>query len=120
MVIGVDRLLGAKFTAEHLDGTVRDDLVGVHVGLRAGTGLCDNTKTGVPERSALARSERIGRFAETMLTEDDRGEVVKQLARDDLWVQIRAASETSASAVSVTVVERHVLHQQRLESPEIR
>ena len=42
MVVGVNRLLGAHLTAEDFNGTVRDDLVGVHVGLRARTGLPNN------------------------------------------------------------------------------
>lgn len=35
VVVGVDRLLGAHGTPKDLNGTVRDDLVGVHVGLGA-------------------------------------------------------------------------------------
>lgn len=41
VVVWVDRLLGAHISAENLNGAVRDNLVGVHVGLSAGTGLPD-------------------------------------------------------------------------------
>ena len=39
VIIGVDGFLGAHGAAQDLNGTVRDDLVGVHVGLRARAGL---------------------------------------------------------------------------------
>jgi hypothetical protein len=39
VVVGMDRLLRAHLAAQHLDGAVRDHLVGVHVGLGAGAGL---------------------------------------------------------------------------------
>src|SRR5437868_5460001 len=39
VVVGVDRLPGADRAAGELDGAVGDDLVGVHVGLRATAGL---------------------------------------------------------------------------------
>ena len=39
VVVGMHRLLGAHHAAQHLDRAVRDHLVGVHVGLRAGAGL---------------------------------------------------------------------------------
>lgn len=39
MVVRVDGLLGAHGAAEDLNGAVRDHFVGVHVRLRAGTGL---------------------------------------------------------------------------------
>ncbi|MNT14458.1 hypothetical protein D3C72_1494660 [compost metagenome] len=35
VVVGVNRLLGAHFAAEHFDCAVRNHLVGVHVRLRA-------------------------------------------------------------------------------------
>ncbi len=41
VVVRVHRLLGAKFTAGHLDRAVGDDLVDVHVALRAAAGLPD-------------------------------------------------------------------------------
>ena len=41
VVIWVNRLLRAKFTASHLNGTVGDDLVDVHVRLSSRTGLPD-------------------------------------------------------------------------------
>jgi hypothetical protein len=44
VVVGVDGLLGAHVAAQHLDGAVGDDLVGVHVGLGAGTGLPDDQR----------------------------------------------------------------------------
>ena len=49
MVVRVDRLLGALFAAQHLDGAVGDDLVGVHVGLGAGSGLPDHEREVVVE-----------------------------------------------------------------------
>jgi hypothetical protein len=55
VVVGVNGLLAAQFSAQHFDSSVRDNLVNVHVGLGARTGL-----------------------------EDDQGEVVDELARDDL------------------------------------
>ena len=41
MVIWVDWLLAAHLSAEDLDGSIRNDLVRVHVGLCAGTSLED-------------------------------------------------------------------------------
>lgn len=42
MVVGMDRLFGAHGAAQDLDGAVRDDFVGVHVGLGARAGLPNN------------------------------------------------------------------------------
>lgn len=42
VVVGMDGLLAAHGAAQDLDGPVGDDLVGVHVGLRAGAGLPDH------------------------------------------------------------------------------
>lgn len=42
VVVGMDRLFGAHLATEDLNCTVRDDLVGIHVGLCAGTGLPDD------------------------------------------------------------------------------
>jgi hypothetical protein len=39
VVVGVDRLLRAHSPAHHLDGAVRDNFIGVHVGLGARAGL---------------------------------------------------------------------------------
>jgi hypothetical protein len=50
----VDGLLGAHVTAQHLDGAVGDDLVGVHVGLGTGAGLPDDQREVVIE---LARCD---------------------------------------------------------------
>ena len=36
VIVGMDRGLAAQLSAQQLDGSVGDDLVGVHVGLRAG------------------------------------------------------------------------------------
>ncbi|MNN21616.1 hypothetical protein D3C81_1349450 [compost metagenome] len=44
VVVGVDRLLGAHLAAQHLDGAVRDDFVGVHVRLGARTRLPDHQR----------------------------------------------------------------------------
>ena len=41
MVVGMDRRFGAETAAQHLDGAVGDDLIGVHIGLGAGAGLPD-------------------------------------------------------------------------------
>ena len=49
VVVGVDGLLATHLAAEDLNGTVRDDLVGVHVGLGAGAGLPDNEGEVVEE-----------------------------------------------------------------------
>jgi hypothetical protein len=42
MVIGVDGFFASLLSSQDFNGTVRDDLVGVHVGLGTGTGLPDN------------------------------------------------------------------------------
>ena len=44
MVIRMHRILAADAAAEELDGPVGDHLVGIHVGLRAGTGLPDHER----------------------------------------------------------------------------
>lgn len=49
VVVGVHGLLGAHGAAEDLNGAVGDDLVGVHVGLGAGTGLPDDEGEVVEE-----------------------------------------------------------------------
>ncbi len=41
VVIGMNRLLRSQFAARQFDGAVGDDLVDVHVGLRATAGLPD-------------------------------------------------------------------------------
>ncbi len=51
VVVGVDRLLGAHDPAGELDGPVGDDLVGVHVGLRAAARLPDVQRELVVERT---------------------------------------------------------------------
>ncbi|KAI6752933.1 hypothetical protein HG531_005102 [Fusarium graminearum] len=57
VVIGVDRLLAAHGTAKNLNGTVGDDLVGVHVGLSTGASLPDDEREVVDE---LAISDLLG------------------------------------------------------------
>lgn len=49
VVVGVDGLLGTHLAAQDLNGTVRDDLVGVHVRLGAGAGLPDNQREVVQQ-----------------------------------------------------------------------
>ena len=49
MIVGMDRLLAAHLATEDLNGAVRDDLVGVHVRLGAGTGLKDGQREVVDE-----------------------------------------------------------------------
>lgn len=44
VVVGVDGLLGAHLSTEDLNCSVRDDLVGVHVGLSARAGLPDDER----------------------------------------------------------------------------
>lgn len=57
MVIRVDGLLGAHRAAQDLNRAVGDDLVGVHVGLRARTGLPDDQRE-VVEQLALGHLGR--------------------------------------------------------------
>lgn len=57
MVVGVDRLLGSHLTTEHLNGTVRDNLISIHVRLGTGTGLPDNQREMIQK---LARDDLIG------------------------------------------------------------
>jgi hypothetical protein len=49
VVVGVDGLLGAHGATEDLNSTVGDNLVGVHVGLGAGTGLPDDQREVVQQ-----------------------------------------------------------------------
>ena len=49
VVVGVNGLLGAELASEELNGAVGDDLVDVHVGLGAGTGLPNNQGKVVQE-----------------------------------------------------------------------
>jgi len=49
MVVGVDRLLATHLATEDLNCSVRDDFVGVHVGLGSGTSLPDNEGEVVDE-----------------------------------------------------------------------
>jgi hypothetical protein len=49
VVVGMDGLLATLHSAEDLNGTVGDDLVGVHVGLGAGAGLPDDEGEVVQE-----------------------------------------------------------------------
>ena len=49
VVVGVDGRLRAHLAAENLNGAVGDDLVGVHVGLRAGARLPDDQREVVHE-----------------------------------------------------------------------
>jgi hypothetical protein len=44
VIVGVDRLLRAHLAAEHLDGAVGNDLVGIHVGLGARSCLPDDER----------------------------------------------------------------------------
>ena len=44
MVIGVNRFLRSHFAAQHFNGTVGDDFIGIHVGLGAGAGLPDDER----------------------------------------------------------------------------
>ena len=52
MVVGVHRRLGANLAAEHLDGTVRDNLIHIHVRLRARTRLEDDQRKVVVKLAA--------------------------------------------------------------------
>ncbi len=58
VVIGVDRLFAAHHAAGDLNSAVGDDLIGVHVALRAGAGLeHDEGKFGIP----FASDDLLGR-----------------------------------------------------------
>jgi hypothetical protein len=57
VVVGVDGLLAAHGAAQDLNGAVGDDLVGVHVGLRAGAGLPHDEREVVDE---LERGNLLG------------------------------------------------------------
>ena len=59
VVVGVDGLLRAHLAAEDLDRAVRDDLVGVHVGLRPAPGLPDDQREVFVE---LALDDFVGRL----------------------------------------------------------
>ena len=49
VVVGVDGFLAALLAAQNFNGAVRDDLVGIHIGLGAGTGLPDHQgEFGIP------------------------------------------------------------------------
>ena len=58
VVVGVDRRLGAHLAAQHLDGAVTDDLVGIHVRLGARAGLPDHQREMVVQ---LAVDDLVGR-----------------------------------------------------------
>ena len=49
VVVRMNRLLAAEHAARHLDRAIRDDLVGVHVGLRAAAGLPDAQRKMIVE-----------------------------------------------------------------------
>jgi uncharacterized protein (DUF697 family) len=59
MIVRVNGVFGAKLSPEELDGTIGNDLVGVHVGLSAASGLEDDEREVVDE---FARNDlqRIG------------------------------------------------------------
>jgi hypothetical protein len=60
VVVGVDRLLGALYSSEDLNGTVGDDLVGVHVGL--------STRTGLPyDQREVVQELALGDFSSGLL-----------------------------------------------------
>ena len=63
MVVRVNGLFGAKLAAEDLDGSVRDDLVRVHVGLGTGAGLPDDQGEVVDE---LKVSHLLGRLLDRL------------------------------------------------------
>ena len=71
VVVGMDGLLGAHDPAAELDGPVGDDLVGVHVGLRAAARLPDAQRELVVEVA-------LGHLARRLL--DEAGQGLVQLA----------------------------------------
>ena len=75
VVVGVHGRLAAEHAAGHLDGTVGDDLVGVHVGLRARAGLPHAQREMVVE---LPVDDLLGRSGNQVT---DRG---VQLAKGDV------------------------------------
>ena len=84
VVVGVHRLLGAEHAPQHLDRPVRDDLVGVHVRLRAGARLPHGQRKVLVEL-ALAHFLR-GRgdgFAELRVEPAERHVHVGSCALDD-------------------------------------
>jgi len=58
MIIGVDWFLGTQFASQDLDGTIGNDLIGIHVGLSAGTSLPDDEREVIDQFQAcdLGRS----------------------------------------------------------------
>ena len=60
VVVRVDRRLRAELPARHLDRAVRDDLVRVHVGLRAGARLPDVQREVVVERAVGDLTRGVG------------------------------------------------------------
>ena len=63
VVVGVDGLLAAHLSAQNLNGSVGDDLVGVHVGLGAGAGLPDDEGEVVEE---LAVGDFLGSLLDSL------------------------------------------------------
>jgi hypothetical protein len=51
MVIRMDRVFGTEFPSQKLNCSVRDDFVGIHVGLRATSGLENDQREVVDELS---------------------------------------------------------------------
>lgn len=60
MVVRVNGLLATLLSSKNLNSAVRDDLVGVHVGLGAGTGLPDNEREVIEELA-------VGNFSGSLL-----------------------------------------------------
>lgn len=60
VIVGMHGRLGAHSAAQQLNGTVTDDLVGVHVGLRAGAGLPNDEREVVVVE--LARYHLVSRL----------------------------------------------------------
>ena len=98
MVVRVDRLLRAALAPSQLDGAVADDLVGVHVGLGARTGLEDDQWELVIELSG-------DDFVSGL--DDEVGDVARQLTQF-LVGQCRGLLEGSESTDHVSAPDEGV------------
>lgn len=87
MVVGVDRLLAAHGSAQDLNCTVGDDLVGIHVGLGARAGLPDN------EREMVNQLE-VGNLSGGLLDRLANGRVFKYISSQSvqtLYIMLSAS-----------------------------
>ena len=102
VVVGVDRLLGAHHAAGQLDGPVGDDLVGVHVGLRAAAGLPDAQREVVVE---LALGHLAGRLLDQRRPARSSSLPRSRLTAADAPLRMPKARISGSGIVSVADVE---------------